>query len=482
VITPDLKTFRSLARKGTHVPLTLELLADLETPVSALLKLTRGFKERRCFLFESVEGGERVGRYSYLGGGDLEALATWDRDPLPVLKARLAAFKPVPLPGLPPFWGGAVGYLGYDGVRHMEPVASHNPDPLGFPESLHFLADAVVAFDHVKHVMTLICLADARDKRPAALGRAYAQAERRLKAMLKLLEGPLPKLPRSRLAAQPRPWSSNVDQATYLKWVARCLEYIKAGDIFQIQVGRRLSKRTWVHPFSIYRELRGLNPSPYMFYLQDGARELIGASPEILVTLQGETVCIRPIAGTRRRGRDDEHDLAMERELKADPKERAEHIMLVDLARNDVGRVCRPGTVKVGELMVIERYSHVLHLVSDVKGRLKEGLDSLDVLRASFPAGTVTGSPKIRAMQIIDELENIKRGPYGGSMGMIGFNGDLMEALTIRTLVMDGPNVHAQASAGIVADSQPKLEYLETENKLRSSVTAVERAEGRARP
>jgi anthranilate synthase component 1 len=219
-----------------------------------------------------------------------------------------------------------------------------------------------------------------------------------------------------------------------------------------------------------------------MFYLQDGARELIGASPEILVTLQGETVCIRPIAGTRRRGRDDEHDLAMERELKADPKERAEHIMLVDLARNDVGRVCRPGTVKVGELMVIERYSHVLHLVSDVKGRLKEGLDSLDVLRASFPAGTVTGSPKIRAMQIIDELENIKRGPYGGSMGMIGFNGDLMEALTIRTLVMDGPNVHAQASAGIVADSQPKLEYLETENKLRSSVTAVERAEGRARP
>jgi anthranilate synthase component 1 len=481
VITPDLKTFRSLARQGTHVPLALELLADLETPVSALLKLTRGFKEQRCFLFESVEGGERVGRYSYLGSGGFEALATRDSDPLPKLKARMAGYKPVQVPGLPPFWGGAVGYLGYDAVRHMEPVASHNPDPLGFPESLHFLADAVVAFDHVKHGMTLTCLADARDKRPAALGRAYARAERRLKGMLRLLQGPLPKLPRPR-AGKPQPWSCNVDKPAYLKWVARGMEYIKAGDIFQIQVGRRLSKRTVVHPFSIYRELRGLNPSPYMFYLQDGQRELIGASPEILVTLQGETVCIRPIAGTRRRGRDEEHDLAMERELKADPKERAEHIMLVDLARNDVGRVCRPGTVKVGELMVIERYSHVLHLVSDVKGRLNPGLDAFDVLKASFPAGTVTGSPKIRSMQIIDELENIKRGPYGGSVGLIGFNGDLMEALTIRTLMMDGQTVHAQASAGIVADSQPELEYLETENKLKGSMAAVERAEGRGRP
>jgi anthranilate synthase component 1 len=481
VITPDLKTFRSLARQGTHVPLALELLADLETPVSALLKLTRGFAEERCFLFESVEGGERVGRYSYLGSGAFEALATSDRDPLPALQARMAGFKPALLPGLPPFWGGAVGYLGYDAVRHMEPVASKNPDPLGFPESLHFLADAVVAFDHVKHVMTLICLADALDKRPEALGRAYARAERRLKGMLKLLQGPLPKLPRPR-AGRHQAWTCNVDKPAYLKWVARSMEYIKAGDIFQIQVGRRLSKRTPVHPFSIYRELRGLNPSPYMFYLQDGKRELIGASPEILVTLQGETVCIRPIAGTRRRGRDEEHDLAMERELKADPKERAEHIMLVDLARNDVGRVCRPGTVKVGELMVIERYSHVLHLVSDVKGRLNPGLNAFDVLKASFPAGTVTGSPKIRSMQIIDELENIKRGPYGGSVGLIGFNGDLMEALTIRTLMMDGQTVHAQASAGIVADSQPELEYLETENKLMGSVAAVERAEGRQRP
>jgi anthranilate synthase component 1 len=272
-------------------------------------------------------------------------------------------------------------------------------------------------------------------------------------------------------------WTSNIAKAEFISGVRRCLEYIRAGDIFQVQFGRRLQKETPASGFAIYRQLRRLNPSPYLFYFQDGQRKLIGSSPEILVKVEGGKVSIRPIAGTRRRGLDPEEDKALSAELAADPKERAEHIMLVDLARNDIGRVARAGTVKVTELMVIERYSHVIHLVSDVEGLLKPGLDCFDVLRASFPAGTVTGAPKIRAMQIIDELENIRRGPYGGALGTISFSGSLSEALVIRTLMMDRQRVCAQASAGIVADSKPELEYKETDNKLKAVVKAVEEAE-----
>jgi anthranilate synthase component 1 len=478
---PDFESFKKLAAQGNLVPVWVSLLADMETPVSAFAKLTRGFREPHSFLFESVEGGERIARYSYLGYAP-EALITGSgkgKDPLGAVEAALKGVSPAVAEGLPPFWGGAVGYLAYDCVRHFEEIGDKNKDSLGFPESLHYLTDLVVAFDHVEHKFKVIATARLKSKSPAALKKAYAAALQRIKGAVRRLEGPLPQgWTRPQKTGKSLAWASNVEQPSYLASVGKALEYIKSGDIFQIQVGRRLSKDTPAHGFAIYRQLRALNPSPYMFYFQHGAQKLIGASPEVHLKIESGKVTIRPIAGTRRRGKDQADDLAMERDLRDDPKERAEHIMLVDLARNDVGRVSVKGTVKVSELMVIERYSHVMHLVSDVSGELDASQSVFDALRASFPAGTVTGAPKIRAMQIIEELEGVRRGPYGGALGFISYAGDLNDALVIRTLYMNGQRVVAQASAGIVADSQPELEWKETENKLRSVVRAVELAEG----
>jgi anthranilate synthase component 1 len=484
MFTPDFETFKKLSRQGNLIPVFVTRLADLETPVSAFAKLTRGFKEPHSFLFESVEGGERLARYSYLGYGPDRVLKSGKgQDPLAELEAALKGLVPAATPGLPPFWGGAVGYLSYDCVRAYEQIGDKNGDSLGFPESLHYFTDLVVAFDHAEHKMNVIATArlkpHAAARSGAALKKAYLGACARVKEALRRLAGPLPmawagpQKTRSRGAA----WVSNVKKPEYLAAVSKALEYIKAGDIFQIQVGRRLSKETPAHGFSIYRQLRALNPSPYMFYFQNEKQKLIGASPEVHLKVESGRVTIRPIAGTRRRGHSPQDDLAMEADLKGDPKERAEHIMLVDLARNDIGRVARKGSVCVNELMVIERYSHVMHLVSDVSGQLDKGQSPFDAMRASFPAGTVTGAPKIRAMQIIEELEGVRRGPYGGALGFVSYSGDLNDALVIRTLYMDGQKVAAQASAGIVADSQAELEWKETENKLGSVVQAVELAE-----
>jgi anthranilate synthase component 1 len=483
---PDFETFQALARKGNLVPVFVTRLADLETPVSAFAKLTKGFKEPHSFLFESVEGGERLARYSYLGyGPDAVLKSKSDRDPLTELEAGLKGWTPSVVEGLPPFWGGAVGYLSYDCVRAYEKIGDKNKDTLGFPQSLHYLTDLVVAFDHAEHKMKVIATARLKSKSPAALKKAYAGACGRIREALRRLAGPLPqgwtkaqKIGKARAGAKAAAWVSNVAKPDFLVSVSKALEYIKAGDIFQIQIGRRIVKETKAHGFAIYRQLRALNPSPYMFYFQNGSQKLIGASPEVHLKVEAGKAVIRPIAGTRRRGRSAEDDLAMEKDLQGDPKERAEHIMLVDLARNDIGRIAEKGSVKVSELMVIERYSHVMHLVSDVSGHLKPDQSVFDALRASFPAGTVTGAPKIRAMQIIEELEGVRRGPYGGALGFVSYAGDLNDALVIRTLYMDGQKVAAQASAGIVADSQAELEWKETENKLGSVVKAVELAEG----
>jgi len=480
IFQPDFESFKKLAAKGNLVPVWVSRLADLETPVSAFAKLTRGFKEPHSFLFESVEGGERIARYSYLGYGPQSVIKSSDKgkDPLAALEAALKGIVPSVAEGLPPFWGGAVGYLAYDCVRHFEAIGEKNKDSLGFPESLHYLTDLVVAFDHAEHKMKIIATARLKSKSPTALKKAYLAATARIKSAVKRLDLAVPQAwTRAQKAGKKRDWVSNVERAPYMLSVNKALEYIKAGDIFQIQVGRRLSKDTAAHGFAIYRQLRALNPSPYMFYFQHGDQKLIGASPEVHIKVESSKVTIRPIAGTRRRGRDLADDQAMERDLKEDPKERAEHIMLVDLARNDIGRVASSGSVKVSELMVIERYSHVMHLVSDVSGTLDPSHTVFDALRASFPAGTVTGAPKIRAMQIIEELEGVRRGPYGGALGFVSYAGDMNDALVIRTLYMDGQRVAAQASAGIVADSQPELEWKETENKLRSVVRAVELAE-----
>lgn len=495
---PDFETFEKLARKGDLIPVSRDLPADLETPVSAFAKLTRACKATRCFLFESVDGGERIARYSYLGVDPSLVLTTQGRearleeggkvsrfrlkaDPVTELEKILGRRKAVSYPGLPPFWGGLVGYLSYDCVRFFEDIGNKNPQGSGFPETVHYLADTLVVFDHVDHSLKVIALAEVKQAGRAGVRRAYDLACRKVDGLAARLSGRLPVMPgdgpaRGAVRA-PEAWSSNLTEKAFTLAVGRCLEYIRSGDIIQVQVGRRLSKRTPVTGFEIYRQLRRLNPSPYMFYFQDGERKLIGASPEILVKLEGQTASIRPIAGTRRRGKSPADDLFMEKELASDPKERAEHIQLVDLARNDLGRVSAAGSVAVGELMVVERYSHVMHLVSQVTGKLKPGVKPMDVLRASFPAGTVAGSPKIRAMQIIDELENVRRGPYGGAIGFLGFSGDFNEALLIRTLMMEGDRVHGQASAGIVADSLPELEYKETENKLKAVLMAVELAE-----
>jgi anthranilate synthase component 1 len=456
----------------------VEVDADTETPVSAFLKLAHG--KRQAFLLESVEGGERSARFSFLGAAPRGALR-WrlgdGGDPVAAIRATLASHRAVRVPGCPPFSGGLVGHVSYDAVKLFEPrVPISKPDELGFPDVLLMDFDEVVAFDNLRHSLHVICeVRCGKGDDPRAL---YERALRRLRARLRDLARPLVDR-RPRRAARPAELAPRVAKRDYLAAVERAKEYVKAGDCQQIVLSQRFDAEVSVAPFDIYRALRRVNPSPYLFFLQDGERALAGSSPETLVKLQGGEVTLRPIAGTRRRGADPAEDQALEAELRADPKENAEHVMLVDLGRNDVGRVSAIGSVRVSQLKTVERYSHVMHLVSEVKGRLADGLSAVDVLRAGFPAGTVSGSPKVRAMEIIDELEPARRGPYAGAVGYFDRRGDMEMCIAIRTLMASGRRVSVQAGGGLVYDSVPEAEYQETLNKARAVFTAVAQAETR---
>jgi anthranilate synthase component 1 len=488
--------FPGLAKQGyTRVPVVLEARADLYTPLAVYLKLASG---PHTYLLESVVGGERFGRYSFIGltcaerieargatvrrllrdarGTDVCVERSDATDPFEYVRAYLARQRVAPVPAALRFGGGLVGYFGYETVRHVEPTAlkGEKPDPIGTPDMLLLVSDEVAVVDNVLGKLYLVVYADPRE--PGALGAA----RERLRRLHARLAAPLPEEgvpgPDANAPAGETPIACSVTEAQFLDAVRRCKDYIHAGDCMQVQISQRSSRDFGAPPLELYRALRSVNPSPYMYYFDFGDHHVVGASPEIMVRLSGDTVTLRPIAGTRPRGPTPEEDAKAAEELLADPKERAEHVMLIDLGRNDVGRVAAIGSVKVTEKMVIERYSHVMHIVSNVDGRIAPGLDAIDVFRASFPAGTVTGAPKIRAMEIIDELEPVKRGIYSGAVGYLGFNGDMDVAIAIRTAVLKDGKLHVQAAAGIVADSDPQSEWQETRHKARAILRAAELA------
>jgi len=475
-------------------PVFRELSADLETPVSVFLKLRNSGP---CFLLESVEKGEQLGRYSFIGtnpsvvlkssgnraeiarGGKVEVVPLGPPmsgpDILHVLKKLLAERHVETVPGLPRFFGGAVGYIGYDVVSFFDKVKSPEKDEVGVPSSVFMITDTLVIFDHVSQKMKIVANVPAG---------AEKEAHEKIDAVIARIEGPIPqeRLGHSNGHSSEAEFQSNFSKEAYMEAVDKAKEYIKAGDAFQIVLSQRLQKKTSAEPFSIYRALRMLNPSPYMFFLDFQDFQLIGSSPEMLVKLEGGQAETRPIAGTRPRGATDEEDKAIIADLLADPKERAEHTMLVDLGRNDLGRVCKFGTVRVPAYMTTEKYSHVIHIVSSVTGELKPNYDSYSLVRASFPAGTLSGAPKIRAMEIIAELEKTQRGPYGGAVGYFGFTGNMDTCITIRTIVMKGNTVYLQGGAGLVADSDPETEYHESLRKIQALKEAVRLAEGKAQP
>jgi anthranilate synthase component 1 len=487
-IYPSRELFLEKAAHGNVIPVYGEFVADTETPVSAFKKVG-GMPY--SFLLESVEGGETVGRYSFVGTGprlvvraknesveishpDGRVERTTSPQPLDALRQVMRQYRFVADADLPPFCGGAVGYVSYDAVRYLENIGSLAVDDLRLPDLYFMITDTVLIFDHVRHRLQILSNAVVDDTTSA--DEAYDQALGKIQALREKLRAPLPP-PTSAAPAPAPPMVSNFTQPQFEQVVERCKEYIRAGDIFQVVISQRFAVPLSVPAFDVYRALRAINPSPYMFFLQFDGFALAGSSPETLVKLTGNEVQLRPIAGTRRRGATREEDMALERELLADEKELAEHIMLVDLGRNDCGRVCEYGTVRVDDLMVIERYSHVMHIVSNVTGRLRAGLDAFDVFSAAFPAGTVTGAPKIRAMQIIEELEPVRRGPYAGAVGYFSFNGNLDCGITIRTVVIADNMAYVQAGAGIVADSVPENEYRETINKATALIRALELAQ-----
>ncbi len=485
-VTPAL--FQSLQEEGySHIPVMREVLADLDTPLSTYLKLADA---PYSYLFESVQGGEKWGRYSIIGlpcrtllrvrgheitveqdGAVTERLES--RDPLSWIEAYLARFKVAQLPGMPRFAGGLVGYFAYDTVRYIEPRLAHSgkPDPLDTPDILLLVSEEVVVFDNLAGKLYLIVHGDA------ARDDAWERAQQRLDELAARLQQPLA-YPASSAGGQPvleKDFVSGFSRKGFEAAVTRIKDYIVAGDVMQAVLSQRLTIPYQAPPLDLYRALRSLNPSPYMYYMDMGGFHIVGSSPEILTRLENGEVTVRPIAGTRPRGDSEEQDRALEEELLADPKERAEHLMLIDLGRNDVGRVARTGSVRLTEQMVIERYSHVMHIVSNVTGSLQEGLSAMDVLRATFPAGTVSGAPKIRAMEIIDELEPVKRGIYAGAVGYLGWHGNMDTAIAIRTAVIKDGHLHIQAGAGIVADSVPASEWEETMNKGRAMFRAAAR-------
>jgi len=494
-IAPSLEEARSLAQAYNLIPLRSSFIEDCETPVSAFLKLRALAPGEPAFLLESADQGQRVGRWSFIGfrprsvlrwslgeGGDPYALAAEH-----VARVRQAPIEDSENADVPPFTGGAVGYFGYDLVRAVEPLgepAGDGADPLGLPDMALMLSDALVIFDHLKHTVTILANADLQAASSTEgepdVERAYEKAARTIGEVRHALAGPVPRVEPGALAQSPPrempEFESNMPRERFEAMVARIVEYIYAGDAFQVVPSQRWSAAVPVEAFSIYRGLRAVNPSPYMYFLDFGDFQVAGASPEPLLTVSGRHVSTKPIAGTRPRGATPEEDRRIERELLADEKERSEHVMLVDLGRNDLGRVCEYGSVTVDELMEIESYSHVMHIVSSVSGTLREEVGAMDALRSVLPAGTLSGAPKVRAMQIIDELEPVKRGGYGGAIGYLSYAGDLDTAIHIRTVVVKDGVAHVQAGGGTVADAKPEYEYEESVAKTRAVMRAVELA------
>lgn len=492
MIQPDYKSFCKLARSGNLVPVYETVAADLLTPVSAYLKLAA--RARYAFLLESVEGGEKIARYTFVGANPSEVFRyakdacvlesdgrlLWEeRNPIEFLRNRMARYQAVRLPGLPPFVGGAIGYFSYDMVRLTEHLPARLKDEIGQYDAMMMFYLSVVAFDHVRHRIWIV--RNVHTNGPGSLRSKYDAARQEIATIRRALEKPLqpcvlPSKDTKARNAGPLRVRSNVRRGEYLAAVRKAKQYIRAGDIFQVVLSQRFSARTNAEPFEVYRALRALNPSPYMFFLRLGEISVVGSSPEMLVKVQGRDVFYRPIAGTRPRGRDEKDDQRLEAELASDPKERAEHIMLVDLGRNDLGRVCEYGSVIVEKLLTVERYSHVMHLVSSLRGRLRENVDCFDALMACFPAGTVSGAPKVRAMEIIEEMERTRRGLYAGGILYLDFSGNLDSCIALRTMVAKNGVAYVQAGGGIVADSSPEREYQESVNKARAVIVALEQA------
>ncbi|WP_339133478.1 MAG: anthranilate synthase component I [Candidatus Electrothrix sp. GW3-4] len=492
--SPDLESFAEMMEQAGLVPLHRTIVADLDTPLTVFAKVAE--KEKHAFLFESMEGGEKWGRYSFIGldpllsfssvgdavtlrqaGSEVEDIRE-GVNPFQELRALLASFNASTAPGLPRFYGGAVGFLGYDMIRFIEEIPDQHP-PLDFPDSSFIVPRLVLIHDAVNQTLTVVCnVVPGKGAESADTTALYQDGCQRIERIIELIRRPLPtSLVAHAAASPPHSFSSNMDEAGFVGMVERAKEYILAGDIIQVVLSQRFHAKTELDPLLLYRSLRHINPSPYLFYLRLDESILIGSSPEILVRLEDSEIELRPIAGTRKRGASPQEDKELEEELLADPKERAEHLMLVDLGRNDVGRVAEGGSVVTGDLLVVEQYSHVMHIVSGVHGQLAEGKDQFDVLEACFPAGTVSGASKVRAMEIIEELEPERRGPYAGAVGYFGFSGNMDFCITIRTFLMKDNDLWIQAGAGIVSDSVPEKEFEETVNKARGLRRAVELAE-----
>jgi anthranilate synthase component I len=471
-IEPGIERVRELAGAYNLIPLTCSFIDDCETPVSAFLKLRELAPEHPAFLLESAEQGTRVGRWSFIGFRPRSVLR-WSLadggDPYALAAEQVERFRQAPLDAPPPFTGGAVGFFGYDLVRAVEPLGDPPPDPMGLPDMALMMSDALVIFDHLKHEITILANADLDGE--SDVQAAYDRAAATIEEVRSALAGPVPR--RAGAAREMPSFQSNMTRERFEAMVSRIVRYIYAGDAFQVVPSQRWSAPTPVQAFSIYRGLRAVNPSPYMYFLDFGDFQVAGASPEPLLTVTGRHVSTKPIAGTRPRGASAEEDRRIADELLADEKERAEHVMLVDLGRNDLGRVCEYGSVTVDEMMEIEAYSHVIHIVSSVSGTLREDVGAMDALRAVLPAGTLSGAPKVRAMQIIDELEPVKRGGYGGAVGYLSYGGDLDTAIHIRTVVVKDGVAHVQAGGGTVADAKPDYEYEESVAKSRAALRAM---------
>ncbi|OGC07170.1 anthranilate synthase component I [candidate division WOR-1 bacterium RIFOXYA2_FULL_36_21] len=471
---PSKEQFIELSKQGNLIPVCKELVADMETPVSAFKKITASAKgDDYSFLLESVEGGENVARYSFLGTTP-QKIFSFDgkKDPFSELEKIITRYKPVVVPNMPRFHGGLVGYISYDAVRFVENIPAKNKDDLKLPIAQFMLTDTILAFDHVKHKILIISNAFVENNPEKAYRDAcekISALEKKLKKSLKGDDFEIPSMPKKELKIR-----SNFTQKEYESVVEKAKEYIRSGDIIQVVPSQRFETKFDGDPFNVYRILRTINPSPYMYYLKFKDLKIVGASPEVMVRFENGKATLRPIAGTRPRGKTEKEDKSFEKELLASEKERAEHVMLVDLARNDLGRVCKANTIKIDEIMSVERYSHVMHIVSNVTGALSDDKNAFDLIRASFPAGTVSGAPKVRAMEIIDELENIKRGPYAGAIGYFSFSGEMDTCITIRTLILKNKKAYIQAGAGIVSDSVPSEEYQETCNKASAMLRAVE--------
>jgi anthranilate synthase component 1 len=494
MIQPDFREFQRLAKQGNLIPVYDVFSADLLTPVSAYLRIAQG--ARYSFLLESVEGSEKIARYTFAGANPEEVFRyangacvmesrdrlVWEeRDPVSFLRSRIERFHPVRLPGLPPLVAGAIGYFSYDMVRLIERLPRQLRDEIGLYDAMLMFYHGIIAFDHVQHRLWVVH--NVLTEGEGSLRAKYDAAVREIKNTKRRLEEPVAaERPKKEAKTKKRPplrVKSNFEHGEYLDLVRKAKAYIRAGDIFQVVLSQRFSAKTQADPFEVYRELRVLNPSPYPFYLQLNDVCIVGSSPEMLVRVQGRDVFYRPIAGTQPRGKDEAEDVRLEKRMLASEKERAEHIMLVDLGRNDLGRVCDYGTVKVEQLLAVERFSHVMHLVSSLRGRLREDVDCFDALMACFPAGTVSGAPKVRAMEIIEELERTRRGIYAGGVLYLDFAGNLDSCIALRTMVIKSGVAHVQAGGGIVADSTPEGEYQESLNKSKALLTALELAHAR---